>query len=161
MNNPVIKLHSPEQTEAVGQAIGQLCQATLVIYLIGNLGAGKTTLSRGILNACGHVGTVKSPTYTLIEPYELADKTILHADFYRLGDPEEVVLLGLDDFLSRPCIWLIEWPDNVIKSLPPPDISLNLSIKPSYHALSWVNFSTKGELITEKLTQIAEVTHKI
>ena len=94
------------------------------IYLEGNLGAGKTTFSRYFIQAFGVKGPVKSPTYTLIEPYELTDRTILHADLYRLSSPLELFDLGL---LEEPGIWLIEWPEKGEGVLPPADITLKLS----------------------------------
>lgn len=94
------------------------------IYLEGNLGAGKTTFSRYFIQAFGVKGPVKSPTYTLIEPYELTDRTILHADLYRLSSPLELFDLGL---LEEPGIWLIEWPEKGEGVLPLADITLKLS----------------------------------
>lgn len=93
------------------------------IYLEGNLGAGKTTFSRYFIQAFGVKGAIKSPTYTLIEPYELADRTILHADLYRLASPIELFDLGL---LEESGIWLIEWPEKGAGVLPEADLVLKL-----------------------------------
>lgn len=95
----------------------------LKIYLEGNLGAGKTTFSRYFIQAFGVKGAIKSPTYTLIEPYELADRTILHADLYRLASPIELFDLGL---LEEDGIWLIEWPEKGEGVLPAADLALSL-----------------------------------
>ena len=85
--------------------------ASLIVYLKGDLGAGKTTLVRGFLRGLGYKGTVKSPTYTLIEPYRIAGKSICHLDLYRLADAEELEYLGVRDLLQEETVLLIEWPE--------------------------------------------------
>jgi tRNA threonylcarbamoyladenosine biosynthesis protein TsaE len=115
-------------TEAAGAALGRALAARegVVIYLHGNLGAGKTTLVRGMLRSMGATGAVKSPTYTLMEPYRIGVRNFLHLDLYRLNDPLEVGNLGLADFSPQHSWWLIEWPERGAGVLPTPDLELFL-----------------------------------
>jgi tRNA threonylcarbamoyladenosine biosynthesis protein TsaE len=101
----------------------------LSIWLEGDLGSGKTTLVRGILKALGHEGTVKSPTYTLIEPYVISRINLYHFDFYRLTSPEEFLDAGLDEYFSGEGICLVEWPRQAVPYLAPPDLVITLSLK--------------------------------
>ncbi|HTY50311.1 MAG TPA: tRNA (adenosine(37)-N6)-threonylcarbamoyltransferase complex ATPase subunit type 1 TsaE [Steroidobacteraceae bacterium] len=108
-------------------------RASAMLHLQGDLGAGKTTLARGFLQALGYTGAVRSPTYTLVEHYELPPLTVVHADLYRLHDPAELEGLGLRD-LARPChVWLIEWPEHGGALLPVPDLHVGLDITPAGH----------------------------
>ena len=112
--------------EKIAQVIGQI-NAPLLILLNGDLGAGKTTLSRGILNGLGHRGSVKSPTYTLVEPYDLEVGKVFHFDLYRLVDPEELYDIGFNDYLSESQLCMIEWTDKGGRLLPKADISMQIN----------------------------------
>ncbi|WP_344702299.1 tRNA (adenosine(37)-N6)-threonylcarbamoyltransferase complex ATPase subunit type 1 TsaE [Halomonas cibimaris] len=113
---------------AFGETLGRLLQGRGRLYLHGDLGAGKTTLTRGILRAYGHRGAVKSPTYTLIEPYALAGKRVYHLDLYRLGDPEELEFIGGRDVFADDALCVVEWPSRGAGWLPPADINLTLEV---------------------------------
>ena len=114
------------------------------IHLAGDLGAGKTTLARGFLHACGVRGVVKSPTYTLVEVYETTTFSIVHLDLYRLRDPEELEPLGLREFARPGYLWLIEWPEQGTGRLPLPDLSVALSSGPESHEINVTGSSPLG-----------------
>ena len=116
-------------TEALGARLARALaqQPGLVIYLEGDLGAGKTTLARGLLRALGVQGAIRSPTYTLMEVYEPAGRAVLHMDLYRLTDPLELQNLGLADFPPNKTLWLVEWPERGAGLLPPFDLRLRLA----------------------------------
>lgn len=116
-------------TLAFGATLAQQCPSTCIIFLTGHLGAGKTTLVRGFLQALGYTGTIKSPTYTLVEPYHIGDRTVFHFDLYRLQCPEELDNIGLQDYLAQPSILLIEWPEHGGAVLPKPDMHISLEIE--------------------------------
>ena len=99
-----------------------------LVFLHGDLGAGKTTLVRGLLTALGHQGAVKSPTYTLLESYDVAGLRLLHFDFYRIFDPRELGYIGIDELLEEPAVKLVEWPARAGDKLPPADIDIWLRI---------------------------------
>ena len=113
-----LTLEDVAATERLGAVLAGILPDGMVIFLQGDLGAGKTSLVRGALRALGHQGAVKSPTYTLLEEYSLAGKDIIHFDLYRLTDPEELDLIGIRDYFNGKASCFIEWPQRGLGCLP-------------------------------------------
>ncbi len=124
----VFTLATPEVTTALGAALAHALgpQPRGLITLSGELGAGKTHLVRGLLRALGETGPVKSPTYTLVEPYDLRGGRVLHLDLYRLADVDEWWSLGLEDDPPDAALWCVEWPDKAGSALPLARLSISL-----------------------------------
>jgi tRNA threonylcarbamoyladenosine biosynthesis protein TsaE len=144
-------LADEDATVALGTLLAGLSGGRGVITLRGNLGSGKTTLCRGLIRALGHTGAVKSPTYTLVEPYELPSGRVLHYDLYRLADPEEVDYLGMRDFIDNQTLTLIEWPEKAGPLLPPADLDLHLAVQGKGRSLHWQAHTPLGEQIAAGL----------
>ncbi len=115
------------EMENFGCQLAHTCHNHSILHLHGDLGVGKTTLVHGFLRAFGYLGTVKSPTYTLVEPYLINGRMIYHFDFYRLNDPEELEYMGIRDYLENHTISLIEWPEKGGSFTPTPDLQIHLS----------------------------------
>jgi tRNA threonylcarbamoyladenosine biosynthesis protein TsaE len=150
MNNTsqTYSLVNETATLALGAALAQVCHAG-VIFLVGNLGAGKTTFSRGFIQGLGYVGRVKSPTYTLVEPYEVANKHIFHFDLYRLHDPQELEFIGINDYFSAETICLIEWPEHGRGYLPQPDVSCSLDTEGEGRRVKLEAHTVRGNIILD------------
>jgi tRNA threonylcarbamoyladenosine biosynthesis protein TsaE len=143
-------------TVTIGAALAQASHGQGLIFLRGDLGAGKTTLSRGLIRGLGHVGAVKSPTYTLVEPYELPGGHVLHYDLYRLSSPEELADLGLRDHLGDTrTLTLIEWPERGGALLPTPDLTLHLHLLPHGRELHWQAFTSHGARMAAALAALS------
>lgn len=120
---------SEGETEALGRRLASKLAPMRLLYVRGPLGAGKTTLVRGLLRGLGYDGPVKSPTFTLIEPYEIGGVRLCHFDLYRIADPQELEYLAIRDYIGSQNICVIEWPERAGPLLPPPD--LDVMIRPS------------------------------
>jgi len=125
-------LPGARQSEALGAALARGCPwdeaEPRLIYLSGELGAGKTTLAAALLESLGAQETVRSPSYALIETYSLPAGLAVHLDCYRLGDARELEQLGLRDYFTDRTLWLVEWPERVAGALPVPDLALRLEL---------------------------------
>jgi len=139
-------LDTAEDTEAFGAKLFQVLPEKCVIFLLGDLGAGKTTLVRGFMRAAGHTGTVKSPTYNIVEEYKLNKRLFFHFDLYRLVDPEELEWIGITDYLQEQSVCFIEWPEKGEGYLGSADVILSMTT------------TQKGrKLVVEKLAESIEL----
>lgn len=130
----ILNVASAESMQELGRAIGGAIDASdqpFIVALEGELGAGKTTLVGGILRAYGITGPVRSPTYTLIEPYETTRRQLYHLDLYRLVDPGEVEPLGIRDLLIGSTVLLIEWPSRAAGAIPAADLWVEIAYPPA------------------------------
>ena len=139
-------------TIAFGQHLAKAFDSKCLLTLSGNLGSGKTTLSRGLIQSYGHSGAVKSPTYTLVEPYEIGDKRIYHFDLYRMEDPEELEFIGLWDYLTQEALIIIEWPEKAFGVLPPADLAIQLEPQEKGRKITCSANTLPGETMLKKLS---------
>ena len=144
-------LADEQQTEAFAAKLALACKTGTVIYLHGDLGAGKTTFSRGFIHALGYSGRVKSPTYTLVEPYEVGDWRVFHFDLYRLVDPEELEFIGIRDYFDKDCLCLIEWPDKGQGLLAEADLTISIEFNQSGREITLCSGSDNGREILDAL----------
>jgi tRNA threonylcarbamoyladenosine biosynthesis protein TsaE len=140
-------------TLTFGQTLASVCGGRGFFTLSGQLGAGKTTLCRGLIQALGHGAAVKSPTYTLVEPYELPGGLVLHYDLYRLGDPQEFCELGFEEQLGGDSLVLVEWPEQAGRWLPTPDLALTLAQSSQGRRLTWQGLTPRGRQLDLHLQQ--------
>ncbi|MFK8046827.1 MAG: tRNA (adenosine(37)-N6)-threonylcarbamoyltransferase complex ATPase subunit type 1 TsaE [Halioglobus sp.] len=153
-NEPSVLTLSAADEDAMislGEQLAAVRIAGMVVYLNGELGMGKTTFSRGFIRALGHSGAVKSPTYTLVEPYQLGESSVYHFDLYRLNDPEELEFMGIRDYFDGVNICLIEWSEKGVGILPPADLVINIESEGLGRLLSYVARSDIGKGVVDQL----------
>jgi len=141
--------HTPQDLERLAgtlwQAIVKSQIVGLTLYLSGDLGAGKTTFVRGFLRAMGYLGTVKSPTYTLVEPYELLGRSVFHFDLYRLEDPIALEGIGIRDYFNEHALCLVEWPEKGGAFLPTPDLTITILPTNDYRTITITAMNSRGQ----------------
>lgn len=147
-----INVETEEAMLALGAKLAKaVSSASMVIFLHGELGAGKTTFTRGMLRGLGYQGKVKSPTYTLVEPYELDQQALFHFDLYRLHDPNELEFIGIRDYFGMGAICIIEWPEKGDAHLPKPDLTCYIDFIPSGRIVRLEAHSASGEKVLQHL----------
>ena len=146
-----MNLADEDATIALGKRLAARLNPGMVIYLHGDLGAGKTTLVRGILNAVGYAGRVKSPTYTLVEPYHTAGLNLRHFDLYRLHSDDEWEVAGFRDEFDGHNVFFIEWPENAHGLIPPADVEIDFEILPQGRRVAIRGNTTMGSQCLEQL----------
>ena len=145
MHEITLQLADEEAMTAFGARLATVTQGHGLIFLDGNLGMGKTTLSRGLIRGLGHTGAVKSPTFTLVEPYEIGDIRAFHFDLYRLVDPEELEYMGIRDYFDEDALCLIEWPERGAGVLPPADLEVTIDVQGEGRCLHLQPRGARGE----------------
>lgn len=138
------ELFGEDAMEMFGEELAKILVNVNLVNLNGNLGMGKTTLVRGLLKGLGYLGPVKSPTYTIVEPYELDSKNIYHFDLYRVADPEELEFMGIRDYFEQDSLCLVEWPEMGQGCLPEVDVNIHIDLIRNGRKVSLEAVSEKG-----------------
>lgn len=154
LKEEILFMPTAEAMQAFGNQIAEFIPEGCHLYLYGNLGAGKTTLVRSILRGLGYEGKVKSPTYTIVEPYHLHEKQLYHFDLYRLVAADELIQIGIEEYFNETAICLVEWPENGMPILPTPDIAFYITIKDSGRAFKVVAHTEKGNQLLNKMVAL-------
>ena len=140
-----------DATDRLGALLAQTRPPRAIVYLRGDLGAGKSTLARALLRALGVTGAIRSPTYTLVERYPIGDGDAVHLDLYRIGDPGELEFLGLD--AGEGTLWLVEWPERGASALPPADLDVALALDGQGRVADLIACSPAGEAWRARLVE--------
>ncbi len=148
-----VALETERDTISFGEKLSYCLEGRGRVYLQGSLGAGKTTLCRGILRAMGYAGAVKSPTFTLVEPYSFVGGQVFHFDLYRLNDPDELEYIGVDDYFGDQNLCLVEWPEKAKDTLPASDLDVELRIMDRSRCARLTARSVFGSEVLENLKQ--------
>jgi len=144
-------LATEADTLALGADFAQAIRPGMVIYLSGDLGAGKTTLARGLLRGLGYLGRVKSPTFTLVEVYEISRLYLYHFDFYRFSDPRELGEAGFREYFNSDSVCLVEWPEKAAAGLAPADVKIVMQVAGSGRSVGIFAETEAGRLCLERL----------
>lgn len=159
MIDNLIRFEQTLADETATKQLGQQLAGALAsevrahIYLEGQLGAGKTCLVRGFISGLGYEGKVKSPSYSLIEPYLIQGRQVYHFDFYRINDPQELELIGINEYFAENAICLVEWPELAAKLLPVPDLEIKLNLCDAGRQVSIEANNSRGKLWVQRLSQ--------
>lgn len=149
-----LTLPDPAATEMLAQVLATTRPVPAVVYLQGDLGAGKSTLARALLRALGVSGAIKSPTYTLVERYPLADGEAAHLDLYRIADGAELDFLGLDELAAEAGLWLVEWPERGGGALPAADLLVALQVDGPGRAACLASGTPVGQMWLRRLAEV-------
>lgn len=152
MSSTSLFLKDEASQEALAAEIASVCPEGTVIFLQGDLGTGKTTFVRGFLRSLGHTGNVKSPTYTLVEPYVIDNKRIFHFDLYRLAEPDELEYAGGRDYFDEQSICLVEWPERAQGFLPQADLEVKLSYEGDGRHAEFITNTGKGVQLLDAIS---------
>lgn len=162
---PRAHLKNETDTLRFGALLGRALQPGLKIWLVGNLGSGKTTLTRGLVQSMGHAGKVKSPTYSLLESYLLIEPddnsrlNLYHFDFYRLNTAEEYLDAGLDEYFFGTGVCIVEWPDKALPYLPSADLEIRIDPEGEGRRIAVLPVTSLGRLCARKLTDLMLPNH--
>jgi tRNA threonylcarbamoyladenosine biosynthesis protein TsaE len=153
MTDELFTVTAPDEDAmvALGARLASACEPGLVVFLDGDLGMGKTTFSRGFIRALGHSGAVKSPTYTLVEPYQLGALQVFHFDLYRLLDPEELEFMGIRDYFGDMSVCLVEWPKRGLGTLPLGDLVITIGMDGPGRRLVFEAATDRGKRVLVKM----------
>lgn len=146
-----IDLINSEETETLGERCANFLTAPMVIHLHGDLGAGKTTFVRALLRGLGVTGAIKSPTFTIVEPYTINDMMIYHFDLYRLTEPSELEYIGLRDYVGPESVCIFEWPEHGAGVIPEADLEIALSIALPGRKIKIQSVTEKGNRFMKEL----------